>query len=43
MDFSNLIKNYDAETTLFYADPPYVGTENYYKGSLKEGFGIKDY
>ncbi|MDR1007999.1 MAG: DNA adenine methylase [Campylobacteraceae bacterium] len=43
MDFSNLIKNYDADTTLFYADPPYVGTENYYKGSLKGGFGIKDH
>jgi DNA adenine methylase len=43
MDFSRLIKNYDSETTLFYADPPYLGTENYYKGSLKGGFGIQDH
>jgi DNA adenine methylase len=43
MDFAKLIQNYDAESTLFYVDPPYVGTENYYKGSLKGGFGIKDH
>ncbi|MDR0666767.1 MAG: DNA adenine methylase, partial [Campylobacteraceae bacterium] len=27
MDFAKLIQNYDAESTLFYVDPPYVGTE----------------
>ncbi|PAF48341.1 hypothetical protein BKH43_07935 [Helicobacter sp. 13S00401-1] len=31
MDFKALIPKYDTTTTFFYADPPYVGTENYYK------------
>lgn len=29
-DFENLIKVYDRETTLFYLDPPYHGTEKHY-------------
>jgi DNA adenine methylase len=31
MDFEKLIINYDREEAFFYCDPPYVGTENYYK------------
>lgn len=31
MDFARLIKEYDSVDSLFYLDPPYVGTENYYK------------
>lgn len=30
-NFDNLIKTYNQENTLFYLDPPYVGTEKYYK------------
>lgn len=29
-DFENLIKVYDRKTALFYCDPPYYKTENYY-------------
>ena len=38
-DFEALIKTYDRENTLFYCDPPYVGTEGYYQ----TGFGEKQY
>lgn len=30
-DFSQILKAYDKPNTLFYMDPPYYGTENYYK------------
>ncbi len=40
MDFSRLIQHYDRETTLFYLDPPCVGTEDYYQG---QSFGLKDH
>ena len=30
MDFENVVKKYDSETTYFYMDPPYWKTENYY-------------
>lgn len=33
MDFEKLIDNYNKEEAFFYCDPPYVGTENYYKNS----------
>ncbi len=41
MDFGKLIQEYDYEHALFYLDPPYVGTENYYK--TKEKFGVKEH
>lgn len=41
MDFEKLIKEYDKEETLFYCDPPYVGTESYYK-NVRE-FNLKDH
>lgn len=33
-DFADLIRVYDRENALFYLDPPYVGTEKYYKVSF---------
>ena len=29
-DFADLIRVYDRKTALFYLDPPYIGTEEYY-------------
>jgi DNA adenine methylase len=29
-DFAALIRQWDTEDTLFYCDPPYIGTEHYY-------------
>ena len=31
MSYERLIKEYDYKQALFYLDPPYVGTEDYYK------------
>lgn len=31
-DFEGVINLYDSHETLFYADPPYIGTEGYYDG-----------
>lgn len=33
-----LIKNYDEKCTLFYLDPPYVGTEKYYRNVGMQNF-----
>lgn len=41
LDFEKLIKEYDKEETLFYCDPPYVGTESYYK-NVRE-FNLSDH
>lgn len=41
MDFRKLIKEYDSNDALFYIDPPYVGTENYYK--MQRDFGIREH
>lgn len=41
LDFRDFIKQYDSDSTLFYLDPPYVGTENYYKN--KKTFDLKDH
>lgn len=41
MDFRRLIKEYDSADSLFYLDPPYVGSENYYK--MRRSFGIKEH
>ena len=34
-DFEDIIKLYDKEDSLFYIDPPYHTTENYYKTSKR--------
>lgn len=39
--FIDLIKLYDKEDSLFYCDPPYVGTESYYQNT--GGFGIEEH
>ncbi len=41
LDFRDFINQYDSDSTLFYLDPPYVGTENYYKN--KKTFDLKDH
>jgi DNA adenine methylase len=41
MDFEKLINNYDREEAFFYCDPPYVGTESYYKN--KKTFDLDDH
>lgn len=41
LDFKTLIARYDTPDTLFYLDPPYVGTENYYKNT--DGFGLAEH
>lgn len=41
MDFQRLIENYDQEEAFFYCDPPYVGTESYYKN--KKTFDLNDH
>ncbi len=35
-DFRNIIQTYDSKDTLFYIDPPYFGTEDYYYGNFTE-------
>jgi DNA adenine methylase len=37
LDFEKIVELYDGEETLFYFDPPYIGTETYYLAS-KDGF-----
>ena len=41
LSYEKLIKEYDSEDSLFYLDPPYVGTENYYKTA--GGFSKQDH
>lgn len=41
MDFEKLILNYDREESFFYCDPPYVGTESYYKN--EKTFNLEDH
>jgi len=41
LDFEKLIKEYDKEISFFYCDPPYVGTESYYK-NVRE-FDLNDH
>lgn len=36
MSYERLIATYDAPETLFYLDPPYIGTESYYKSEFDE-------
>jgi len=41
LDFRELISRYDKDEAFFYLDPPYVGTENYYKNI--DGFGMREH
>ena len=41
MDYEKLIKTYDETDALFYLDPPYVGTQSYYK--TPRGFNMQDH
>lgn len=41
MSYEKLIKEYDDKDALFYLDPPYVGTESYYK--TPKDFSINDH
>jgi DNA adenine methylase len=43
MDFQKLIEAYDTPEALFYLDPPYFGTEDYYEGSKKGGFTMLEH
>ena len=42
-DFSQIIRYYDHDDSLFYCDPPYVNAEGYYKGIGDEGFTEADH
>ncbi len=33
-DYADIIDRYDSDETVFYCDPPYVGTEGYYAGDF---------
>ena len=35
-DFEGIIKTYDRDNALFYCDPPYFGTEKYYKDDFRD-------
>jgi DNA adenine methylase len=41
LSFEALIQEYDRSGTLFYCDPPYVGTEGQYE--LEDGFGLAEH
>lgn len=41
LSYETLIARYDGADTLFYLDPPYVGTESYYKNT--GGFGLAEH
>ena len=41
MSYEKLIKEYDDKDALFYLDPPYVGTESYYK--TPKDFSMNDH
>lgn len=42
-DFEQLIREQDGADTFFYCDPPYLGTEDFYKNIGKNGFTLEDH
>ena len=42
-DFERLIRHYDRPVSLFYCDPPYHDTENYYQNIGERGFTEEDH
>lgn len=42
-DFQQLITHYDGDDSFFYCDPPYHGTEKYYKNIGENGFSEADH
>ncbi len=41
LDFAEIIRRYDSETTLFYCDPPYLNAEGYYGSNFTKNSHFK--
>lgn len=42
LDWRGVVEKYDTPETVFYCDPPYVGTENYYSGDALDHRALHD-
>ena len=41
LDFEKLIRVYDRENAIFYCDPPYMGTESYYRAQFESSDHVR--